>query len=80
MNRLHLIAVIVTAVLWGGANAEDKGNKSVSEPVVQQSNSEQAPAASTEAVKKKKNTDTPDTFIPSEDISEDLSVSYPVDI
>ena len=41
---------------------------------VVQSNSEQA------ETEKQNNPSTPDTFTPSEEISEDLSVSFPVDI
>lgn len=70
--RMICMLLLLACALW--LRAEE-----ASAPEAQPS---QVPTEATAqpANKPPENSETPDTFVPSEDISEDLSVSYPVDI
>jgi len=80
MNRLQWIGVLVGAIWITVVSAEESESKSGVVNAEQQPESKSPTATTAERTEKEKNKETPDTFIPTEDISEDLSVSYPVDI
>ena len=80
MNRLQWLGVLVGTIWMTAVIAEESESKSAVINAEQQPESKSPTATTAERTEKEKNKETPDTFIPTEDISEDLSVSYPVDI
>ena len=76
MKKILYTFILILAASLATAQETDnqQQKKPADNPVTEQKKSEPAkPAASSK-------TPTPDTFVPSEEISEDLSVSFPVDI
>ncbi|MCF7981173.1 MAG: hypothetical protein K9K86_04260 [Pseudomonadales bacterium] len=79
MKQRQLLCLLVGLIYLLNVYAEENGSpKVLTKPEASQSEPE--PVISTQSTAEKQKKETPDTFIPSEDISEDLSVSYPVDI
>ena len=78
IRRYLTILLIIISVLFINAMAQDKSpeeNESKTDEIITQ---EQESETSTSA--QDNSPETPDSFKPSEEISEDLSVSFPVDI
>ena len=78
IRKFLTILLIIISLLFINAMAQDKSpeeNESKTDDTITQ---EQEPETSTEA--QDKSPETPDSFKPSEESSEDLSVSFPVDI
>ncbi len=80
MDSKSIAAAIACAALWlaadcGGAEAEPPAAE---RPAPQEQ--AQAEAADEEREETEKTAESPDVFVPSESISEDISVPFPVDI
>ena len=80
MNRLQWLGVLVGTIWMTAVIAEESESKSAVINAEQQPENKSPTATTAKRTEKEKDKETPDTFIPTEDISEDLSVSYPVDI
>jgi len=80
LSILLLALACATGVMAQDAGAPASSNTPAEPKGAESKATPPAPAPSAGAVTAKPNTPTPESFTPSEEISEDLSVSFPVDI